>query len=99
MGAVIGKEEKCFYINVLVNMTKDCDCQGENQRKFIPDVGVLGSYDPVALDKATLDLTAKGDGVNLAQRAYQKLSSDIQLEHAVRIGLGSMEYELQEVAL
>lgn len=97
LGVIIGKEEKCFYLNVLVNMTKDCDCMAANQKKFIPDVGILGSFDPVAVDKATLDLTARSGGRNLAQLAYQRLSSDIQLEHAVKVGLGSMEYELKEV--
>lgn len=98
LGVVIDKEGKCFYINVLVNMTKDCDCEASNQQKFISDVGVLGSFDPVAIDKATLDLTAKGSGVSLAERAYKRLSSDIQLEHAEKIGLGSTEYELKGVA-
>lgn len=97
LGVVIGKEDKCFYINVLVNMTKDCDCMGKKQDKIIPDVGVLGSYDPVALDKATLDLTVQDSGSNLAEVSYQRLSGTIQLEHAQEIGLGSMDYHLTRI--
>jgi uncharacterized Fe-S center protein len=94
LGVVIGKEEKCFYINVLVNMTKDCDCLEKTQEKIIPDVGILGSFDPVAVDKATLDMTIQDGGSNLAEIAFKRLSSSIQLEHAAKIGLGSLEYEL-----
>lgn len=97
LGVVIGKEKKCFYINVLVDMTEDCDCIGKVQEKIIPDIGILGSFDPVAVDKATLDLTTQKNGRNLAEISYKKLSSSIQLEHAERIGLGNIEYELQEV--
>lgn len=97
LGVVIGKEDKCFYMNVLVNMTKDCDCMAANQQKLIPDVGILGSFDPVAVDKATLDMTVQDNGANLAEASYGKLSSNIQLEHGVKVGLGSMEYDLKKI--
>lgn len=97
LGVIAGKEEKCFYINVLVDMTKDCDCMSKKQEKVIPDVGVLGSFDPVAVDKATLDLTVQEEGGNLAELSYKRLNSAVQLEHAAKIGLGSMEYELKNV--
>jgi len=97
LGVITGREEKCFFINVMVNMTKDCDCQGKNQKKLIPDVGILGAFDPVAIDRATLDLTAERNGRNLAELSYRRLSSDIQLRHAEKIGLGTMEYKLKEI--
>ncbi len=97
LGVITGREEKCFYINVLVNMTRDCDCMGSKQEKLIPDVGIIGSFDPVAVDKATLDLTIQGSGSNLAEVSYKRLSSAIQLEHAVKLGMGSMEYELKKI--
>jgi len=96
-GVIRGKEEKCFYINVLVNMTKDCDCLDKNQFKIMPDVGILGAYDPVAIDRATLDLTAKNYGKNLAEVSYAKLDAMYQLEHAVKIGMGTLEYELVKI--
>ena len=97
LGVVIGKEDKCFYINILVNMTKDCDCMAKTQKKIIPDVGILGSFDPVAVDKATLDLTIQEGGGNLAEIAFKRLSGSVQLDHAAKIGLGSPDYELKEI--
>lgn len=96
-GVVKGKEDKCYYINVLVDMTQDCDCFNVNQPKFIPDIGILASQDPVALDKATLDLTTKANRKNIAEMAYLNLNPLIQLEHGVKMGMGSMEYELVQI--
>ncbi|KUK10951.1 MAG: 4Fe-4S ferredoxin, iron-sulfur binding domain protein [Clostridia bacterium 41_269] len=96
-GVIKGKEDKCFFINVLVNMTKDCDCLDKKQEKIISDIGILGSFDPVAIDKATLDLTAEANKRNLAEVSYGKLNAMHQLEHAARIGMGSLEYTLVEI--
>jgi uncharacterized protein len=93
-GAVRGKENKCFYINCLFDMTKDCDCMGENQKPVMPDIGILASTDPVALDQATLDLTEKKFPASLVHDNWPGLDPEIQLEHGERIGLGSREYEL-----
>jgi hypothetical protein len=78
----------------MVDMTKDCDCFDVDQKKFIPDIGILASNDPVAIDKAALDLTAKAHGKTLAEMAYSRHNAMIQLEHAAKIGMGSLEYEL-----
>ncbi|MCL6590096.1 MAG: DUF362 domain-containing protein [Firmicutes bacterium] len=96
-GAVKNKLEKCFYINVLVDMTQDCDCMGYVQKKLIPDIGILASKDPVAIDKATLDLTEKANGKSLAKLAKSHLNPMVQLEHAAKLGMGNMEYQLVEV--
>lgn len=97
-GVVKEKQGKCFFMNVLVGMTADCDCFGINQKKLITDIGILASYDPVAVDRATLDLTVKANGgKSIVELSHAELDPMIQLEHAVRIGLGSMDYELVEV--
>jgi uncharacterized Fe-S center protein len=96
-GIVKEKTNKCFFFNVLVDMTKDCDCYNVSQKKLIPDIGILASADPVAIDKATLDLTAQAQGQTLAQMAYKHHDAMIQIEHAANIGMGSLEYELIEV--
>lgn len=93
-GVVKGKEQKSVFINVLVNMTKDCDCFDTKQEKCMPDLGLLLSADPVALDMATLDLTAKDHGKNLAQLAYEHHDALVQLRHAAKVGLGQLEYQL-----
>lgn len=93
-GVIQGKQDKCFCFNILVDMTKDCDCFNVSQPKLIPDIGLLASTDPVAIDMATLDLTAKAHGKTLAEMSYARLDAMIQIEHAAQIGMGSMEYEL-----
>jgi uncharacterized protein len=96
-GVVKDKPGKCFYFNVLVDMTKDCDCFDTVQQKMIPDLGLLASDDPVAIDKATLDLTAAAHGKTLAQLSYARHNALIQVEHGAKIGLGSLQYELVEI--
>lgn len=96
-GVIKGKEDKCVYINVLVNMTSDCDCYNTKQSKLIPDLGILISKDPVAIDKATLDLTMEANRKSLAEMSYPELDPMNQLEHGVRLGMGSLEYELVRV--
>lgn len=94
-GSVKSKlENKVLFINVLVDMTKDCDCASKRQEKLIPDVGILASSDPVAVDMATLDLTAKANGKHLTALAYPEHDPMVQLRHAAKAGMGSLEYEL-----
>jgi uncharacterized Fe-S center protein len=94
LGVVQGKEEKCFYFNLLVDMTKDCDCFGTDQEKIIKDMGILASKDPVAIDRATLDLTLKANGKSLAELSYSHLDPLVQIAHGEKIGLGSQDYRL-----
>ncbi|MEG6585561.1 DUF362 domain-containing protein [Dendrosporobacter sp. 1207_IL3150] len=96
-GSIKDKKDKCVFINVLINMTKDCDCFSVKQEKMIEDIGILASQDPVAVDMATLDLTAKAHGHNLAEMAYKHHDAMIQIDHAAEIGMGSKQYELVEV--
>lgn len=91
---VKGKKGKCLFFNVMADMTKDCDCFNVKQEKMIPDLGILASEDPVAIDKATLDLTAQAHGKTLAEMAYKNHNAMIQLEHGAKIGMGSLDYEL-----
>lgn len=93
-GVVKEKEGKCIFFNVLVDMTKDCDCFNVKQEKMIPDIGILVSTDPVAVDKATMDLTAQAHGKTLAEMAYKHHDAMIQIQHAAEIGMGSLDYEL-----
>lgn len=96
-GVVKEKLGKCFYFNMLIDMTKDCDCFDTVQQKIIPDIGILASSDPVAIDKATLDLTAAAHKKTLAEMSYSRHDALIQIEHAAKVGMGSLQYELIEV--
>ena len=92
LGVIKGK--KAIYFNVLINMTAECDCMSYEQSKIISDIGIMASYDPVALNQATLDITKNYNNENLAKISQPHLDADIQLEHAEKIGLGTREYRL-----
>ncbi|MBN1166792.1 MAG: DUF362 domain-containing protein [Methanospirillaceae archaeon] len=55
-GAVLGKEGKIGYMNFLMDITPGCDCNSYSDAPIVPDIGILASYDPVAIDQASLDL-------------------------------------------
>ncbi len=52
-------KDKIFYINYAIDIAYQCDCTGGSDIPFVPDIGVLASLDPVALDQATTDLVHK----------------------------------------
>ena len=87
---------KAVYLNVMVDMTRDCDCLNKKQKKAVPDIGILGSTDIVAIDQATLDLTARAHGTNLGEKFHPDLDPAIQIVHAEKLGLGSRKYRLEE---
>ncbi|HUU18241.1 MAG TPA: DUF362 domain-containing protein [Sedimentisphaerales bacterium] len=99
LGVLKGKENKAAFFNFLLSVTKDCDCFGmPNMGKIVDDIGIAASTNPVALDKATLDLVENKAGRKLAELLENdKLDPCYQIEHAERIGLGSSSYELIEV--
>lgn len=98
LGAIFGKKEKCFFFNVLMDMTKDCDCFNVPQKKIVPDIGIAASRDPVALDKATLDLVREMAGSDLGALSYPELDPMVQILEAEKLGMGSSRYALEVVA-
>jgi uncharacterized Fe-S center protein len=50
------KDKPNFHINFIMNVSPECDCWGHNDAAIVPDLGILASYDPVALDKACADM-------------------------------------------
>lgn len=112
-GAYITKNGKVAFINFIVNVTPLCDCASWSDTQMVPDVGILASFDPVAIDQASYDLVNKQYG--LANSALSDAGSgylpgedkfkavhpetrcDIQLEYGEKIGLGTRDYELVEL--
>ncbi len=88
-----------IYINVMNNMSVDCDCDGNPSAPCLRDIGILASTDPVALDQACLDLVfnhtnSNGDDAKpLVNRINQKHGIHT-VEHAEKIGLGSRKYTI-----
>lgn len=90
------------YINVMNNLSVDCDCNPNPAPPMMADIGILASTDPVALDKACLDLvfdfnsTPGNDAQPLIDR-IQELHGTHTVEYAAEIGLGSLQYNLIDV--
>lgn len=85
-----------IYINVMKNMSVDCDCCAVAEDPCMADIGILVSLDPVAIDQACLDLVYASDDPgrdHLLERIESK-NGVHTIEAAAALGLGSREYEL-----
>lgn len=86
-----------LYINVMNRLSVDCDCDSNPAEPDMHDIGILASYDPVALDQACIDLVyGAEDGGSLVERIESRNGLHT-LEHAEDIGLGSRTYELVSI--
>ena len=90
---------KIVFVNVMVNMSVDCDCCAVAEDPAIADIGILSSTDPVALDQACLDLVyASGDpGRDHLLERIESRNGVHTVEAAADLGVGSREYELVEL--
>ena len=89
--------DRIIYINVMNRLSVDCDCDGNPAEPDIHDIGILASYDPVALDQACVDLVYKAEGNSSLVRRIESRNSIHTLEHAEEIGLGSRTYQLIDI--
>ena len=62
--------------------------------RIAPDVGILVSFDPVSVDKASFDLVNTASGKDIFKATHPDQDGLIQLKHAQELGLGSLDYEL-----
>ncbi len=91
-----------IYINVMNNMSVDCDCDSSPEEPKLKDMGILASLDPVALDKACLDKvfnhkSSEGDDSKpLIERINRQHGTHI-VDYAEKIGLGSKTYTLIDI--
>ncbi|MDD5672905.1 MAG: DUF362 domain-containing protein [Chitinivibrionales bacterium] len=97
LGMVTGREEGIMHVNFITAVTRDCDCMGKGSTTYFDDIGVVASRDPVAVDQAAADLVNKKYGKDFFREMYPEIDYTIQLRHGEKIGLGSREYELEEV--
>jgi len=91
--------QQVLYINVMNNLSVDCDCSDDPAEPEMADIGILASLDPVALDQACVDLVfeqAEADGAALVERIESR-NGRHTLEHAAAIGLGSRTYRLVSI--
>lgn len=91
-----------LYINVMNNMTVDCDCVARPEPVRLKDVGILASTDPVALDQACVDIifnikpSAGNDNKPLTERIKSRHGTHT-IDHAEKIGLGSKQYTIIDI--
>jgi len=71
-----------LYINVMNKLSIDCDCNGNPTKPDIHDIGILSSFDPVALDQACVDLIWKADGNESMIKRINARNGLLTLEHA-----------------
>ncbi len=104
------KDRPHFHISLVVDVSPNCDCHGENDAPIVPNVGMFASFDPVALDMAcadaanrqpvlagsVLDELPKYTGDHFIDN-HPETNWMAAIDHAVKLGIGSKEYELIEI--
>ena len=101
----------CFHVSLVMDVSPNCDCHGENDVPIVPNVGMFASFDPVALDQACIDAVLDQPkmpnsviGSSEAcqcedhfKAAHPDTDWEAALIHSEKIGLGSREYELVKI--
>ncbi len=94
--------DNIVYINVMNNMSVDCDCAAHPSDVLLSDYGILASTDPVALDKACVDIifnmqpSEGNDNAPLIERINSRHGTHT-IDHAAAIGLGSLDYVIVDL--
>lgn len=109
-GAVKGKENKAGYMNFLLRITPECDCLPFSDAPIVPDIGILASKDPVAIDVAGFDLvnqqqgstdslltTHHHKGGDKFKGVHAQTDGYRQVRYAEEIGMGNHSYELIKI--
>lgn len=110
---VVKQVKKIGYINLLVDVLPHCDCHPHSDIPIVPDIGVLASKDPVAIDRASIDLinqapgiqTSESENCNALEPGLDKLTLinpqtnwRLQLSTAEKLGMGKQAYKLIEIS-
>ena len=92
-------KDKTVFINVMKNMSVDCDCCAVAEDPCMADIGILASLDPIAVDQACLDLVYASDdpGRDHLVERIESRNGVRTVESAAALGFGTREYELVEL--
>ena len=107
-GVLKGKEGKTLYVSFVTDVSPDCDCWNFSDAAVVPDIGVLASTDPVAIDQAAYDLIvqanglpgSRGDGMAPGVDKFTTISGvdgTHAMAYAESMGLGTRRYTLETV--
>jgi uncharacterized protein len=91
--ATIKASKKTFYINIIKNVSKYCDCHSGENPIVGKDIGILFSKDPVAIDNASVDLLNKAEEKDIFNKANNK-DPKLQLKYSQDYEIGTLDYEL-----
>jgi len=107
VGTLKGKEKRSLFVNFLTQISPACDCYPFADAPIVPDIGILASRDPVAIDQASVDLLqtqpilessclkdVANAHVDKIKAVYPKIEWQHQLQYAEQLGLGSRAYDL-----
>lgn len=92
-------KDNLLFINIMKNMSVDCDCCAEAEDPCIKDIGILASTDPVAIDKACIDLVKQSNDEG-REHFLERVTSrhgEHTIEAANELGFGTMDYELVNI--
>lgn len=114
LAAMMTKEEgKAFFLNFAMDISPNCDCYGWTDTPIVNGLGILASYDPVAVDKACIDMMNAAPGLlNSEAEEFGALATgakklnlikgkdiEAQIYGGVANGLGSADYTIEEAPL
>lgn len=87
------------FINVMKNISRDCDCASGAELPCMNDIGILSSLDPVAIDKACIDMiyNSNDSGKDVLIERIEKLHGTYTIEMSYKLGVGNIDYELIEI--
>ena len=104
---LLARKQPSLHVSFVTNVTPDCDCMGFSDACICPDIGILASLDPVAIDQAAVDLINRAEplwpshlpkGLKAGQDKFRAmrphLPEHMGLDYAEKLGLGTREYEL-----
>ena len=107
---IVRTKERSAYVNFLMDITPLCDCYPSSDHSIVPDIGILASFDPVAIDQASCDLVNSQPGLRdsalpgsfrKGEDKFRALNPEIdwevQLDYAEQLRLGKRAYELVEI--
>jgi len=94
MGIINQKKGKIIYMNFLIDISPGCDCYSLSNAPILEDLGILLSDDPIAIDKASVDLINKQCGVDKFKVIYKDIDWKWQLDYGRQMGIGNEEYEI-----
>jgi uncharacterized Fe-S center protein len=110
LGVLKNKKGKAGFMNFLLDISPECDCVPWSDAPIVPDVGILASTDPVAIDRASFDLVnqqagfagtalkrSHAPGQDKFRDIWPKIDTAVQFSYAEKIGLGTADYKLVEI--